>query len=67
MTTLHICDRCGKSLEGYRFKSWFPLEIEEVPHYIVARGRRGKMELCKSCNKDFAKVIDKWLEQKNEI
>jgi ribosomal protein L37AE/L43A len=64
MAKYHVCDKCGKNLGGYR---WLPLfDVEEVPYYVIARGRRGKLELCPKCNKEFSKILDDWIENKHQ-
>ena len=60
MAHLHICDKCNKNIGGLKIR--FPFEVEEVPHYIIPRGRSGNIELCPKCNSELWKIIKKWLE-----
>jgi hypothetical protein len=57
MGTIIFCDRCKKPLEDFKYV--FPFFIEEVPHYLINRGIRGKVILCHKCNK----ALDKWFKE----
>lgn len=60
---INVCDRCGTDLNKVKFTFF---NIEEVPYYCIARGHRGKYDLCMECNSKLTELFSKFLNELRE-